>query len=46
MATEKIPQHEIDALVRTLLPAIKEYLLSDEGKREFEEWKISKGKTS
>jgi hypothetical protein len=46
MATEKIPQYEIDALVRTLLPAIKEYLLSDEGMREFEKWKISKDKTS
>ena len=34
-----IPQHEIDALARCLLPDIIKFFESEEGKREFEEWK-------
>ena len=35
----QIPQHEIEALARCLLPDIIEYFSSPEGKKEFEEWK-------
>ena len=35
----EIPQHEIEALVRCLLPAIQKFFESEEGQREFEEWK-------
>ena len=38
----KVPQHEIDALADCLLPAIQKYYASEEGKREFEEWKAAK----
>ena len=38
----KVPQHEIDSLARCLLPAIIEYYETEEGKREFEEWKAAK----
>ena len=34
-----IPRHEIEALARCLLPEIQKFFESDEGKREFEEWK-------
>ena len=34
-----IPQHEIEALARCLLPKIQRYFESEEGKKEFEEWK-------
>ena len=34
-----IPKHEIDALVRCLLPEIQKFFESEEGKREFKEWK-------
>ncbi len=37
-----IPDHEIDALARALLPAIQKLFESDEGKREFEKWKAQK----
>ena len=35
----KIPQHEMERLARCLLPEIHKFFESDEGKREFEEWK-------
>lgn len=38
MATNQIPQYEIDALIRTFLPDIKAFFESDAGKKEFEEW--------
>lgn len=38
MATNKIPQFEIESLVRTFLPDIKAFFESDTGKKEFEEW--------
>ena len=34
-----IPEHEVEALARCLLPEIQKFFESDEGKREFEEWK-------
>ncbi|MDE5984280.1 MAG: hypothetical protein K2H13_03405 [Eubacterium sp.] len=40
MAAEKIPQYEIDAIVRTFLPSIKEFFENEKYKKEFEEWKI------
>ena len=46
MATEKIPQYEIDSLVRTFLPDIKEFFKSNEGKKEFEEWLKQKNQTT
>ena len=35
----EIPQHDIEALARCLLPAIQKFFDSEEGMREFEEWK-------
>ena len=35
----QIPQHEIEALARCLLPDIIEFFNSPEGRKEFEEWK-------
>ena len=35
----KIPQHEMESLVRCLLPEIHEFFESEDGKAEFEEWK-------
>jgi len=34
-----IPQHEITALARCLLPEIQKFFETEEGKREYEEWK-------
>jgi len=34
-----IPQQEIDALARCLLPDIIKFFESPEGQKEFEEWK-------
>ncbi|MCM1284765.1 MAG: hypothetical protein NC213_09150 [Acetobacter sp.] len=45
MATERIPQYEIDSLVRTFLPSIKEFFENEKYKEEFEAWKKSKDKT-
>ena len=36
----QIPQHEIDALARCLLPDLIAFYKSEEGQREFEQWKI------
>ena len=38
-----IPKHEIEALARCLLPEIQKFFESEEGQREFEEWKKKKG---
>jgi len=35
-----IPRHEIEALARVLLPEIQKFFESEQGKREFEEWKL------
>ena len=37
-----IPKHEIESLARCLLPEIHKYFESEEGKREFEDWKTQK----
>lgn len=34
-----IPLHELEALARVLLPEIQAYFESEEGQREFAEWK-------
>ena len=34
-----IPQQHIEALARCLLPEIEKFFESEEGQREFEEWK-------
>ena len=34
-----MPEHEIEAIVECLLPAIRAFFESEEGLREFEEWK-------
>lgn len=37
-----IPQHEIEALARCLLPEIQKFFEREEGKRQFEQWKKKK----
>ncbi len=39
-----IPVHEVDALARILLPKIQAFFESEEGQREFAEWKTQKEK--
>ena len=40
-----IPDFEIDSLARALLPAIQRFFETEEGKREFEEWKAERRKS-
>ena len=35
----QIPQHEIDALARCLLPDLMAFYETEDGQREFEQWK-------
>ena len=35
-----IPLHEVEALARVLLPEIQAFFESEEGQREFAEWKV------
>ena len=35
----QIPQHEIDALARCLLPDLIAFFESEAGQKEFEQWK-------
>ncbi|WP_326839894.1 hypothetical protein [Faecalispora sporosphaeroides] len=35
----EIPQQEIESLARLLLPKIRQFFESEEGRREFAEWK-------
>lgn len=37
-----IPYHEVEALARVLLPEIQRFFESEEGKREFVEWKAQR----
>ena len=37
-----IPQHEIETIARILLPDILAYYESEEGQREFAEWKAAR----
>ncbi len=39
-----IPKHALQSLARRLYPAIREYFESEEGQREFEEWKNRKNR--
>ena len=40
-----IPEHEIESLARCLLPEILKFFESEDGKKEFEEWKQSQKKS-
>ena len=35
----ELPEHEIEVLAKCFLPDILDYFNSEEGKKEFEEWK-------
>ena len=35
-----IPNHEVEALARVLLPEILAFFESEEGQREYAEWKV------
>ena len=37
-----LPKHEVEAIVRAFYPAIVAFFETEEGKREFEEWKAKK----
>jgi hypothetical protein len=37
-----IPKHEVEALARVILPSIREYSESEEGRRAFAEWKATR----
>lgn len=39
MAAEKIPQYEIEAIAKLVLPQIQKFFESKKGRKEFEEWK-------
>ena len=41
-----IPLHEVEALARILLPQIQTFFESEEGQKEFEEWKNEKNPDS
>ena len=47
MASKKteIPKHEIDTLAKTFLPEIIAFFETEEGKKEFEEWKRQREET-
>ncbi len=40
----EIPKHEIDSLAKTFLPEIIAFFETEEGKKEFEEWKRQRDK--
>ena len=40
-----IPEYEIEALALTLWPALKEYMESEQGQREFATWKAEQEKS-
>ena len=40
-----IPQHEIETIARILLPDILAFYESEEGQREFAEWKVARDAT-
>ncbi len=41
-----IPLHEVEALARVLLPEIQKFFESEEGQKEFKEWKEQREKQS
>ena len=40
-----VPKHVLQAIVDDMMPDIRAFFESEEGKREFEEWKVQKNKT-
>lgn len=41
-----IPRHVLESFARCLLPDIRAFYASEEGRREFEEWKRSNNRNS
>lgn len=41
-----IPEYQMESLARALLPIVQEYLASEQGKRDYAEWKANKDKKS
>ena len=39
-----VPDHAIESFARCILPAIREYFESEEGQKEFDEWKAKRNK--
>ena len=39
-----IPDLELDSLARMLLPIVREFYASEEGRKEYERWKMERGK--
>ena len=37
-----IPEYQLESLARVLLPMMQEYLASEEGKKDYEEWQKQK----
>lgn len=37
-----IPENQMESLARILLPILREYLESDEGRKDYEKWKLQK----
>lgn len=37
-----IPEYQMESLARVLLPILQEYLASDKGRRDYDEWKARK----
>ena len=37
-----IPEYQLESLARVLLPMMQEYLASEEGQKDYEEWQIQK----
>lgn len=40
----KIPKYELEILARHFLPQIQAFFESEEGRREYEEWKVEQAK--
>ncbi len=38
----QVPKHEIDAFVHTFYPAVVAFFQTEEGRREYEEWKAKR----
>ncbi len=39
----EVPDHVVESFARCILPAIQKYFNSEEGQREFAEWKKKRG---
>lgn len=37
-----IPAYQMESLARVLLPILREYLASDEARKDYDEWKAKK----